>query len=601
MIGKADTVEVENPYVFWRAAQESEQSGDVKSAEMSFKSAVLAADNLPLAEYRRNFQEELGKHLSVPGYRTPPNIGPEELKSTYAELLIMPLAARVRLASFYVRQKQNNEALALAIAAANLRIDDWIMSQQLYCEIKHQLDVMLHILQASQPKSTQPSRNAAIRESQPRLQAYDPIAQSMGPDMSQVWSAQIKELRASQQADALATDSGAPLSISVLDLVESMHACVKRFVDDLPAGDRTRLGITISEPAFTEKAPPRKGAPGGNESNKSNKYYRFRAGTVVSTLSVRGDEDKVELFIVPTRTALQIGDVETEHCLHMRFVLRNLGHQEIWTLDKYPLYADDMRVNLRNTFKDIIQQSNEFYSGDGSSSDLDATHPLIKRLSELSKQRANLAEKIIYQQEMVQNRIARDIHDSVIADLLALKRQFEGEAVQRNQVIHSLEDVSQRLRNICSDLAPRDLQDWGLRTVVTDLVTTAAKRLNITGLPNVSSELPDMEYQVQLHIFRIVQECLNNMEKHAQASEFRVDLLFQNGILVVNVQDNGVGFDVGQKDTRKASQGGMGLDSIQERVELIRCFYPAELWIQSQPGQGTKTLIQINVSNKQSW
>src|SRR6185437_8401574 len=130
MTGKADTVEVENPYVFWRAAQESEQSGDVKSAEMSFKSAVLAADNLPLAEYRRNFQEELGKHLSVPGYRTPPNIGPEELKSTYAELLIMPLAARVRLASFYVRQKQNNEALALAIAAANLRIDDWIMSQQ---------------------------------------------------------------------------------------------------------------------------------------------------------------------------------------------------------------------------------------------------------------------------------------------------------------------------------------------------------------------------------------------------------------------------------------------------------------------------------------
>ena len=202
---------------------------------------------------------------------------------------------------------------------------------------------------------------------------------------------------------------------------------------------------------------------------------------------------------------------------------------------------------------------------------------------------------MVYQQEMVQNRIARDIHDSVIADILALKRAYEVHATTDEQVKSVLEDVSQRLRNICSDLAPRDLQDWGLRTVVTDMAASVGQRLKIRWQANVASDLPELPHQVSLHIYRIIQECLNNMEKHARASEFVIDLSMDNGILSITVRDNGIGFDVAAKDKRKASQGGMGLDSLRERVELIRCFHPAQLWIQSQPGAGTKTTVQINL------
>jgi signal transduction histidine kinase len=140
------------------------------------------------------------------------------------------------------------------------------------------------------------------------------------------------------------------------------------------------------------------------------------------------------------------------------------------------------------------------------------------------------------------------------------------------------------------------LQDGGLRTVVTDMAGSVATRSKMRAHINVAAELPEIPQQVSLHIYRIIQECLNNMEKHSRASEFRVDLGASDGILLVDVADNGVGFDTGASDKRKAAQGGMGLDSIRERVELIRCFYPAQLWIQSKPGAGAKVTVQINLN-----
>ena len=179
-----------------------------------------------------------------------------------------------------------------------------------------------------------------------------------------------------------------------------------------------------------------------------------------------------------------------------------------------------------------------------------------------------------------------------------MKRAFEARTATETQVVGAIEDVSQRLRNICSDLAPRDLQDWGLRTVPTDMVTSVSQRLQVKGEADIIADLPDVPYQVSLHIYRIVQECLNNMEKHARCSEFHVNLLLEDQVLLVSVQDNGVRLrSKAMKDAlRKAAQGGMGLDSIRERVELIRCFFPAQFWIQSQPGAGTKLMIQININ-----
>src|SRR5262249_38262017 len=152
MTGQANTYEVENPYTYWRAAQESEQGGDYRGAEMGYKAAVMAADNLPLAEYRRNFQEELTKHQTVPNYKTPPNIGIDELKQAYAELLTLPFAARVRLANFLSRRSQTGEALEMCDSAVKLKLDEWVHEQQLYLEYRQQLDNIVMNLQYGGPR-----------------------------------------------------------------------------------------------------------------------------------------------------------------------------------------------------------------------------------------------------------------------------------------------------------------------------------------------------------------------------------------------------------------------------------------------------------------
>src|SRR6202000_192659 len=92
-----------------------------------------------------------------------------------------------------------------------------------------------------------------------------------------------------------------------------------------------------------------------------------------------------------------------------------------------------------------------------------------------------------------------------------------------------LDRVSQKLRDICHDLAPRDLIDWGLKTVIEDLLERVEERTGADCIFDCEGELPDFPYPVQLHIYRIVQELLNNVEKYAEASRIDVNIkVFEN-------------------------------------------------------------------------
>jgi signal transduction histidine kinase len=593
-------IEVDNPYVYWRTAQEYEQSGDIKGAEIGYKAAVLAADNLPLAEYRRNFQEELSKHLSIPGYTTSPGVGPNELKAAYAELLTLPFAARVKLASFFARQNSAADAMQMCRSAMELKIDEWITAQDQFLDLRQQLDMVMRNLslgprrpaQTTAPPSAMSQRLLGKTQ---RLEGASPRSSSYNlPDISAMWEAHLKEDQSVSRQD-LPPHDDQPLSIDSASMVAVMHGCLKRFIEDLPGTDKKRLGVIISQPAGGESSLSA-GEPFGA---KPVPLTRFHACTVLSTLSVRATAEQIDVHIVPTHDVLKLSEVETPDCLHCRYTLQNVGNLRVWVADNFPVYRDELTVALRKIFKDLLAQASDFLTSGHASSVVASGSGLAKKMSELDRERTNLVEKVVYQQEMVQNRIARDIHDSVIADILALKRSFEAHTVNDDQVTGVLEDVSQRLRNICSDLAPRDLQDWGLRTVVNDMATSLATRMKAKWSSNIAADLTDLPHQVTLHIYRIIQECFNNMDKHSRATEFMIDISRKDGIMVITIQDNGVGFDLQSRDTRKASQGGMGLDSIKERVELIRCFFPAQLWIQSQPGAGTKTTLQINTQPAQ--
>lgn len=603
MQSPANKFEVDNPYVYWRTAQEYEQAGDIKGAEIGYKAAVLAADNLPLGEYRRNFQEELSKHLSIPGYTTSPGVGPNELKAAYAELLTLPFAARVKLAAFFARQNAASDALQMCRSAMELKIDEWITAQDLYLDLRQQLDVVVRTLSLGNrrpaPATTQSKMSQRLLGKTQRMEQPQPrVMPSYNlPDISAMWEAHVLEDQKSSRQNIQPLDEQ-PLTADSQTMIATMHTCVQKFIEDLPAEDKKRLGVIISQPINADAVVRNTGSFPADLS-KTVPVVRFHACTLLSTLAVRAMPDMIQVHIVPTHDVLKLGEIETDDCLHSVYRLQLLGNNRVWSDGKFPVYRDELNVALRKTFKDLLAQAADFLTTGKAPIAVPGGSRLAEKLSELDQQRTNLVEKVVYQQEMVQNRIARDIHDSVIADILALKRSFEAHAVNEKQVTGVLEDVSQRLRNICSDLAPRDLQDWGLRTVIKDMAASLAVRLNSRWTCNVPADVTDLPHQVTLHIYRIIQECFNNMEKHSKATEFMVDISRQAGMLIIVVQDNGVGFDLKAPDTRKASQGGMGLDSIRERVELIRCFYPAQLWIQSQPGAGTKTTIQINTQPSQ--
>ena len=211
-----------------------------------------------------------------------------------------------------------------------------------------------------------------------------------------------------------------------------------------------------------------------------------------------------------------------------------------------------------------------------------------------------LAQKVVSQQENVQNRIARDLHDSVLSNIMLLKRSLsENKRLADAEMIVVLDQTIEQLHEICQDLAPRDLHDWGLKIVIRDLLNRLAERTNADCSLECDSALPKLPEEVELHIFRIVQESLNNIEKYANASKIGIVIRFADGLLSYLIEDDGKGFDpleITQRERSNAS--GRGSSIIRERTELISYFHPARISVNSSPGGGTRILLEIKMEGE---
>jgi signal transduction histidine kinase len=220
-------------------------------------------------------------------------------------------------------------------------------------------------------------------------------------------------------------------------------------------------------------------------------------------------------------------------------------------------------------------------------------------LHEVLIQKQNLAYKVVSQHEEVKHRLARDLHDTIIADLLMLRRYLAGDRkLSTEEIIQIVDDVVRQLREICNDFAPRNLHDWGLQMTLQDLAERLKMRTGIDCAFSCNANLGSLPEPVQLHIFRIVQECLNNVEKYAKASQALIQLDSDQKTMRVTVSDNGSGFE-DSKGSREnlLESGGMGMQSMRERVELIRCYFPAKLAIQSVPGKGLTVVLELTVGS----
>jgi signal transduction histidine kinase len=213
-----------------------------------------------------------------------------------------------------------------------------------------------------------------------------------------------------------------------------------------------------------------------------------------------------------------------------------------------------------------------------------------------------LSQQLMEAQEAERRHLARELHDEIGQALTAVKINLQavqralGESAAQPRLEESVTIVDralQQVRNLSLDLRPSLLDDLGLVAALRWYVDRLAQRTGFVA--EFVADPPGIRAPANLETacFRVAQEALTNVVRHARAHHVRVELLQHDTELHLLVRDDGIGFEVAAARQRAARGGSLGLLGMQERVLLIR----GRIDIQSVPGQGTEIRIRLPLTS----
>ncbi len=249
----------------------------------------------------------------------------------------------------------------------------------------------------------------------------------------------------------------------------------------------------------------------------------------------------------------------------------------IWALDSYQTTRQQAE-NLRHN-QGMLQR------------DLDAQGSVNQQLVEQLAQQvaaldsANLAlqdaqRRLLTEREEERKRLARELHDQIIQDLLSLNYDLEEIEEQLTTQPNVSQDVNtarqnvrtlvEDLRRVCGDLRPPTIDSLGLNAALQSLIRNWQARTGISVTIEIDEENGRLPESLELSIFRIIQEGLNNIWKHAQATEVELTLQHTSSrMLLISLTDNGRGLERPFDLAKLAQNGHYGLLGISERVALL--------------------------------
>ncbi|HJS20396.1 MAG TPA: sensor histidine kinase [Anaerolineales bacterium] len=209
--------------------------------------------------------------------------------------------------------------------------------------------------------------------------------------------------------------------------------------------------------------------------------------------------------------------------------------------------------------------------------------------------RAELFRRVVAAQEAERQRIARDLHDETGQSLTAIGlglRGLSGRLSSRNKdalaTLHKLElltaDSLEELQRLMTDLRPSHLDDLGLSAALRWYSSKIQEHSSLNIRVDIYGDECDLDDAMKITIFRIIQESLNNIIKHAHATQVNIHVHFEEKNVRINVFDNGIGFDRDQAERRRASRTSLGLAGMEERAALLG----GTVTVQSRPGYGTE-------------
>jgi signal transduction histidine kinase len=214
---------------------------------------------------------------------------------------------------------------------------------------------------------------------------------------------------------------------------------------------------------------------------------------------------------------------------------------------------------------------------------------------------ATMAAQASAVREEEKSRVARELHDELAQSLTALKmdaiwlkdhlaRDPQEASRKLDAMLGMLDTSVAATRRIAADLRPLILDDLGLIPAVEWLVQNFIQR---TGVACVLDADEDMELgePYATAVFRIVQEALVNVAKHARATQVTIELQLRADAVSLEVRDDGIGFDT----TAPRKAGSLGLAGLRERAQLAM----GRVDIQSRPGEGTRVQAVIPVAKEQ--
>jgi signal transduction histidine kinase len=196
--------------------------------------------------------------------------------------------------------------------------------------------------------------------------------------------------------------------------------------------------------------------------------------------------------------------------------------------------------------------------------------------------------------EQERRRIALDLHDELGSILSSVKYYLHCiELDTPNRLIlqkaeQHIDNSLEHMRSICRNLLPPMLEDKGLLAVFRAFVDSWNKEKCLPLKYSCLVSAFEIGHQRTIHVYRIVQEILNNVLKHAKATEVNMELDVKKNQLEICIRDNGVGFN--KKDNTTISRG-LGLHNILARMDLLK----GSLYLETEPGKGTCYTLNIPV------
>jgi PAS domain S-box-containing protein len=217
----------------------------------------------------------------------------------------------------------------------------------------------------------------------------------------------------------------------------------------------------------------------------------------------------------------------------------------------------------------------------------------------------SLPQRIIKAQEAERSRIAQELHDGINQMIASVKMRLRKVAGSLPDLKPAAREILTRCdgllvkileenRRIAHNLRPAELDQLGLAVACTSFCDEIQLRTNLNFQCQLISPGQRLPALVELHLFRIVQEAINNIEKHARAKLVKLQIRVRGDSVVLKIQDDGHGFDAKTSKPQKKARHGLGLTNMRERALSLDGTYE----IISRLGKGTTIIVRVPLKNK---